>query len=72
MSEAYELSRQIFEDNAAETGDNVMLRNIFLLHGYTAKDVTNVVAMQNALARWQHWRLATTAKSMSFLIATQP
>lgn len=52
MSEAYELSRQIFEDNAAETGDNVTLRNL-VLHGYTANDVANVVAMQNALARWQ-------------------
>lgn len=52
MSEAYELSRQIFEDNAAETGDKVTLRKM-VLYGYTANDVANVVAMQNALARWQ-------------------
>jgi hypothetical protein len=60
LSEAYELSRQIFEDNASETGDNVTLRRenfhpgcARLMSGYTIEGITNVVAMQNALARWQ-------------------
>lgn len=52
MSEAYELSRRIFEDNASKTGDNVTLRNV-AIHGYTANDVANVALMQMELNRWQ-------------------
>jgi len=57
MSQAYEISRQIFEENAAEEGDDVTVNslNLHTLHlmGYTIEGITSVVAMQNALNRWQ-------------------